>query len=128
MGRFKTFCKLILISVLVGQCLLEIKKKSLLEHFALSSFEHRSPIHFIKNFLETGSSIVSIVLQNEDVEKRIKLFSNAMQNTADGMIITNEKNEIIEINGAIKDLWIYKRELIGKIQNFSFKNPMIMIL
>ena len=38
-----------------------------------------------------------------------------MQNTADGMIITNEKNEIIEINGAIKEIYGYtKEELIGK--------------
>ena len=91
------------------------KEKEPIGTFALSSFEHRSPNSFHKKLLETGSSIVSIVLQNEDVEKRIKLFSNAMQNTADGMIITNEKNEIIEINGAIKEIYGYtKEELIGK--------------
>lgn len=91
------------------------KEKEPIGTFALSSFEHRSPNPFHKKLLETGSSIVSIVLQNEDVEKRIKLFSNAMQNTADGMIITNEKNEIIEINGAIKEIYGYtKEELIGK--------------
>lgn len=91
------------------------KEKNAIGTFALSSFEHRSPNPFHKKLLESASSIVSIVLQNEKVEKRIKLFSNAMQNTTDGMMITNERNEIIEINGAIKEIYGYtKAELIGR--------------
>ncbi|MEZ4694147.1 MAG: PAS domain S-box protein [Aliarcobacter sp.] len=91
------------------------KEKNAIGSFALSSFEHRSPNPFHKKLLETASSIVTIVLKNEKAEKRLKLFSNAMQNSADGVMITNEKNEIIEINGVIKEIYGYsKNELIGK--------------
>ena len=34
-----------------------------------------------------------------------------MENSSDGMIITDKKNEIIGINEAIKYLWIYKRRI-----------------
>ena len=37
-----------------------------------------------------------------------------MQNSSDGMIITNEKNEIIEINESIQEIYGYKEELIGQ--------------
>ena len=46
-----------------------------------------------------------------------------MQNTTDGMMITNEKNEIIENKWCYKKRFmdIQKLELIGKIQNSYFK-------
>ena len=91
------------------------KEKEAIGSFALSSFEHRSPNPFHKKLLETASSIVSIVLQNEETHKRVQLFSSAMQNTSDAMIITNERNEIIEINGAIENIYGYdKTELLGQ--------------
>ena len=62
-----------------------------------------------------AASIVSIVLINERTIKRNNLLSNAMQNSSDGMIITNEKNEIIEINESIQEIYGYKEEeLIGQ--------------
>lgn len=82
--------------------------------FALSSFEHRLPNPFHKKILQTSASIVNIVLKNERNEKRIQLFSDAMRNTSDGMIITNEKNEIIEVNEAFKNIYGYENnELYG---------------
>lgn len=83
--------------------------------FALSSFEHRSPAIFHKKLLETAASIVNVVLKNKDNEERVKLFSTAMQNAAEGMIITNHNNEIIEVNTAFEKIYGYKEvEVLGK--------------
>lgn len=91
------------------------KAKKAIGSFALSSFEHRAPNLFHVKLLRTAASIVSIILKDEEMEKRNKLFSNAMENSANGMLITDEKNLIIEVNNAITDIYGYsKDELIGK--------------
>ena len=91
------------------------KEKNAIGSFALSSFEHRFPSPFHIKLLKMAASIVSIVLINERTIKRNNLLSNAMQNSSDGMIITNEKNEIIEINESIQEIYGYKEEeLIGQ--------------
>lgn len=82
--------------------------------FALSSFEHRAPAPFHKKLLQTSASIVSIVLKNRDNEKRIKLFSTGAQNAAEGMIITNANNKIIEVNQAFEEIYDYKeKDVLG---------------
>ena len=78
--------------------------------FALSSFEHRSPAPFHKKLLQTAASIVNIIIKNRNIEKRIKLFATAAQNAAEGMIITNKQNKIIEVNQAFEDIYGYKEE------------------
>lgn len=91
------------------------KAKKAIGSFALSSFEHRAPNLFHIKLLRTAASIVSIILKDEEMEKRNKLFSNAMKNSADGILITDEKNLIIEVNNAITNIYGYsKEELIGK--------------
>ncbi|MBU0924648.1 EAL domain-containing protein [bacterium] len=91
------------------------KDKNPIGSFAISSFEHRYPSFFHIKLLKTASSIVSIVLKDEKTEKRNKLFSNAMQNSADGILITNEKNKIIKVNDALLNIYGYtKDELLGK--------------
>lgn len=83
--------------------------------FALSSFEHRSPAPFHKKLLETASSIVNIVLRNQENEQRIKLFATSMQNATEGMIITNSENKIIEVNNAFEKIYGYKeKDVLGK--------------
>ncbi len=83
--------------------------------FALSSFEHRSPNVFHIKLLRTAASIVSIVLENEEIQKRNRLFSIALKDSSDGIIITDEKNQIIEINDAVEKIYGYKKEeLLGK--------------
>jgi len=91
------------------------KSKNSIGSFALSSFEHRAPNLFHIKLLRTAASIVSIILKDEEMEKRNKLFSNAMKNSADGIVITDEKNIIIEVNNALTDIYGYsKDELLGK--------------
>ena len=91
------------------------KEKNAIGSFALSSFEHRSPNKFHKKLLETASSIVSIVLANEEIQRRNRLFSIALDDSSDGIIISDEKNQIIEINDAVEKIYGYKKEeLIGK--------------
>jgi len=89
--------------------------KKVVGTFALSSFEHRSPLPFHKKLLQTAASIVNIVLKNKDDEQRLKLFSMAMQNAAEGMIITDSDNKIIEVNSALEKIYGYlEKDLIGK--------------
>lgn len=91
------------------------KEKNAIGSFALSSFEHRSPNKFHKKLLETASSLVSIVLANEEIQRRNRLFSIALDDSSDGIIISDEKNQIIEINDAVEKIYGYKKEeLIGK--------------
>ena len=91
------------------------ENKKAIGSFALSSFEHRAPAPFHKKLLETAAAIVNIVLKNQNNEKRVKLFLTTMQNASEGMFITNENNEIIEINQAFKKIYGYKElEVIGK--------------
>ena len=91
------------------------KERNAIGSFALSSFEHRAPTLFHVKLLRTAASIVSIILRNEEIEKRNILFSNAMQNSSDGIIITDENNQIIEINDAFLNCYGYEKdELLGK--------------
>jgi len=83
--------------------------------FALSSFEHRYPSLFHKKLLESAASVVSIVLKNQMNEKRVQLFSVAMQNASEGMIITDSDNNIIEVNSAFEKIYGYKEsEVINR--------------
>lgn len=90
--------------------------------FALSSFEHRMPSQFHKKLLQVGASIVNIVLKNEsqkavisENEKRIKLFSTALENTSEGFYITDKDNNIVELNSAFTDILGYtKEDVLGK--------------
>lgn len=91
------------------------KEKNAIGSFALSSFEHRSPNSFHIELLKTAASVVSILLKDEEMEKRNKLFLDAMKNSANGIIITDEKNLIVEVNSSITDIYGYSRdELLGK--------------
>ena len=83
--------------------------------FALSSFEHRSPSQFHKLLLETASNIVSIVLKNAYNEKRVKIFTQSMENDNEGVIITDGDNHIIEINRSFREIYGYtEKDVLGK--------------
>ena len=87
--------------------------------FALSSFEHRSPAPFHKKLLETAASIVNIVLKNQENDRKIELFSTANKNATEGIIITDEANNIIEVNDAFCKIYGYEKEFIlGKNPSF----------
>ena len=86
--------------------------------FALSSFEHRSPAPFHKKLLETAASIVNIVLRNKEKNRKMKLFSTAIQNATEGIVITDTHNHIIEVNAAFEKIYHYKEyEILGKNPN-----------
>lgn len=82
--------------------------------FALSSFEHRAPTNFHKTLLDTAATIVSIVLKNQINERKVELFSDIVRNAAEGIIITDKNNRIIEINKTFEDIYGYSEsELMG---------------
>ena len=91
------------------------ENKEAIGTFALSSFEHRSPSPFHKLLLETASNIVSIVLKNAYNEKRVKIFTESMENANEGVIITDDDNNIIEVNRSFRDIYGYsEKDVIGK--------------
>ncbi len=93
--------------------------KNAIGYFALSSFEHRAQVLFHKKLLEIAASLVTIVLKNEANEKRLNMFYIAMESAAEGMLVTNEQNEIIEVNHAFEKIYGYKES------NVLGKNPSI---
>lgn len=83
--------------------------------FALSSFEHRSPSAFHKKVLEVSSYITSIVLKNQVNERRLNLFSTAMQHANEGVIITDKNNRIVEVNERFEEMYGYpESHVLGK--------------
>lgn len=83
--------------------------------FALSSFEHRSPSLFHKKLLDTAASIVKIILMNKEKNFRLKILSSGMQHSAEGMIITDKHNNIVEVNEAFRNIYGYQdEEVLGK--------------
>lgn len=91
------------------------KHNHVLGSFALSSFEHRAPSQFHKKLLETAANIVSIILENVNKNNRIRLFSNAMQSAAEGVIVTDKNNKILEINETFKEVYkCTEEDVIGK--------------
>jgi len=88
--------------------------------FALSSFEHRSPAPFHKKLLETGAAIIRVVLKNQLNEERIQLFSTAIQSAAEGILITDINNDIVEINPSFEKVYGYT------INDIFHSNPKVL--
>ena len=88
--------------------------------FALSSFEHRSPAPFHKKLLETGAAIIRVVLKNQLNEERIQLFSTAIQSAAEGILITDINNDIVEINSSFEKVYGYT------INDIFHSNPKVL--
>ncbi|MBL4908432.1 MAG: EAL domain-containing protein [Alteromonadaceae bacterium] len=87
--------------------------------FALSSFEHRTPAPFHKKLLETCAHIVAIILKNQQLSNKSLLYSMALLNTREGVIISDRDNNILEVNRAFEKITGYKEsDVIGKNPNF----------
>jgi len=83
--------------------------------FALSSFEHRSPNTFHKKLLQICADTVKVVLKKRDSENKIELFSKAKDNAMQGILVTNSKNEIIDVNKSFLDIYGYDEdEVLGQ--------------
>ena len=85
--------------------------------FALSSFIERKPSPFEKMLLSIGARIVSIVLNREKhreqmrrQQKRVYLLARVFENVSEGIVITDKKNRIVEVNPAFEAITGYKEE------------------
>lgn len=92
-------------------------EKQAIGSFALSSFEHRSPSGFHKRLLENCAFIVNIVLKRSEYEKELRenqeklaIFGMAMKNSSEGVIITDIKNNILEVNNAFEIISGYQSD------------------
>ena len=91
------------------------ENKNAIGTFALSSFEHREPSNYHKKLLDTCANIVSIVLKNAYNEQRVQLFTQSMENAKEGVIITDDNNNIIEVNRAFREIYGYEEdEVLGE--------------
>ena len=89
--------------------------KKVIGSFALSSFEHREPTKFHKMLLEAGAHIISIVLTKMQGENRLKILQQAMHSANEGIIFTDEANNIIEVNNTFEAIYGYtQNEVVGK--------------
>ncbi|WP_156899677.1 sensor domain-containing diguanylate cyclase [Marinobacterium litorale] len=83
--------------------------------FALSSFEHREPSAFHKLLLEVGASLIGMLLRHQSQaealdakQRRLELLATALHNSAEGMIITDANNRILEVNPAFERITGYE--------------------
>jgi len=98
------------------------EKAQAIGSFALSSFEHRLPSAFHKLVLHTCASIVEIALKKDSQDSviqtqldKLTTFAVATEYAAEGIVITNYKNDIIEVNPACSHIYGYKAaEMLGK--------------
>ncbi len=70
--------------------------------FALTSFESRAPNGFQKRLLETSSYIAGIVLERERQAQRQATVDTAFNNMREGVMVTDAKNHIIQVNRAFE--------------------------
>jgi len=81
--------------------------------FALSSFEHRFPAPFHKKLLQTAAFIVSIVLKNKEIERKIQYM--LYYDTLTGLHNQTYLNELLNTKEE-------KTLLLLDISNFSYIN------
>lgn len=80
-------------------------EKQAIGSFALSSFEHRNPSAFHTRVLKVGADIISIILSRQEQisaykkqKKRLQLLGTAIENASEGVVITDDRNQILEVN------------------------------
>ncbi|MDD5052667.1 MAG: EAL domain-containing protein [Sulfuricurvum sp.] len=101
---------------------IRMENNKIIGTFALSSFEKRIPDSFHKNLLEIGAFITGIILKRREQyeriskhEQRINTLGAAFENAYEAIIITDEQNQIVEINQAFSKIFGYSHEeIIGK--------------
>ena len=89
--------------------------------FALSSFETRSPSSFHKLLLDIGASLVAVILKHDEraviIEQKqasLKLAHTAIENAAEGVVVTDSNNKIIMFNKAVKQIFGFQEnEVLG---------------
>ena len=89
------------------------EEKSTIGSLALSSFEHRSPAPFHKKLLETASSLVSIVLKNE--QNKLKLRDMIYKDTLTGLKNKTSLQEVFNHK-------TYQTLIFLDINNFAYVN------
>ena len=83
--------------------------------FALSSFEHRAPGPFHRKLLETGATLVGIVLSHARWQDSLRLYGRAFDSAEEGMLVTDSQLRIVEVNpGMCRVVGYSREELLGK--------------
>lgn len=91
-------------------------------NFTLSLSEYRTPSNFYKRLLEVFAVAVNAVLHRSHHEvqiyknqRELKILSTALKNASDGMIITDQHNNIIKVNNAFMQTFGYlEQEILGQ--------------
>lgn len=78
--------------------------------FALSSFEHRLPGPFQRTLLQIGSFIVGIVLEQRNINQQLYLSSQVIEQSTEGIMITDSDNLILSVNRAFTRITEYQAD------------------
>lgn len=113
--RLKVIFKKFLSTKKVEDERLRIKKKN--GEIILAEFSGN--ISNINGQLKTHC-VFKDITEEEKIEKKLKLSDIVFENTTEGIIISNEKNEIISINSAFTKITGYEKE------DILYKNPKIL--
>ncbi len=89
-------------------------RKHIVGTFALTSFEHREPTPFHRKLLETGASIIGIVLERRHHEVALRIAEIAFE-SQEGMMVTDAYTRILRVNGAFTRITGYApEEVVGE--------------
>ena len=115
LDRLKDIFKIFLKEKRIENELLKIKKKS--GEIIITSFTGN--ISTINDEIRTHC-IFKDITQEKKIEKKLKLSDIVFENTTEGIIITNERSEIISVNNAFTNITGYS------FTEIEYKNPKIL--
>ncbi len=115
LDRLKDIFKIFLKEKRIENELLKIKKKS--GEIIITSFTGN--ISTINDEIRTHC-IFKDITQEKKIEKKLKLSDIVFENTTEGIIITNERSEIISVNNAFTNITGYS------FNEIEYKNPKIL--
>ncbi len=115
LDRLKDVFKIFLKEKRIENELLKIKKKT--GEIIITSFTGN--ISTINDEIRTHC-IFKDITQEKKIEKKLKLSDIVFENTTEGIIITNERSEIISVNNAFTNITGYS------FTEIEYKNPKIL--
>ncbi len=87
----------------------------ILGSFALTSFTARAPSPFHRRLLGIAADLAGIVLRRQRLEQRLLLASTAFEHMDEGVMITDARQRIVEVNQAFTRITGYEaNEAIGQ--------------
>jgi diguanylate cyclase (GGDEF)-like protein/PAS domain S-box-containing protein len=78
--------------------------------FAITSFERRQPTAHHRVLLQTGAYLAGIALQSHREQEALRRAGIVFDNTAEGILVTDTRGVVLEVNRAFTDITGYTPE------------------